>query len=83
MTVSLPTKQKAYVASRAAASGCSTPSEYVRRLIHADQQAREEDALERRVLEGLDSPSREMGPKEWDSFRTALRRRLSKAKRDT
>ena len=51
MTVSLPATQKAYVKAQANASGCSTPSEYIRRLIHADQRARELERLERKILE--------------------------------
>ena len=77
MTVSLPETQKAYVRERAASSGCSTPSEYIRRLIHADELAREREELERKLLEGLDSESREMTRDEWREFRTALRRTLS------
>ena len=74
MTVSLPASQKAYVRRQAAASGCSTPSEYIRRLIHADQRAREREELERRILEGLDSGAREMSPESWKQLRSALRR---------
>lgn len=81
MTVSLPATQKAYVKAQAAASGCSTPSEYVRRLIHADQKAREQEELERKILEGLDSPSRQMTPEEWQELRTTLRRKLTKRRK--
>ena len=41
MTVYLPVTQKAFVKARVVTSGCSTPSEYIRRLIHADQRAHE------------------------------------------
>ena len=76
MTVSLPASQKEYVRAQATATGCSTPSEYIRRLIHADQRAREEEALERKVLEGLGSSAREMTPEDWQEFRSSLRERL-------
>lgn len=72
MTVSLPSSQKDYVREQAAATGCSTPSEYIRRLIHADQKAHAEEALERKLLEGLNSPSREMTAKEWTKLRQGL-----------
>jgi Arc/MetJ-type ribon-helix-helix transcriptional regulator len=78
MTVSLPSTQKDYVRERAAASGCSTPSEYIRRLIHADQKAHEEDALERKILAGLDSPAREFSAKQWSKLRQSLRTKLAK-----
>lgn len=77
MTVSLPAAQKAYVRSQAEASGCTTPSEYIRRLIHADQKTREQDHLEKMILEGLQSPAREMTRKDWGEFRAGLRRKLA------
>jgi len=73
--VSLPASEKDYVRQQAVASGCSTPSEYIRRLIHADQKARAQEDLERKVLEGLDSPAREMTAKEWSKLRETLRSR--------
>lgn len=76
MTVSLPASQKAYVKAQATASGCSTPSEYIRRLIHADQLAREQAELERRIFEGLGTPSREMTPEDWQELRGTLRKKL-------
>jgi hypothetical protein len=78
MTVSLPMAQKAYVKARATVSGCSTPSEYIRRLIHADQKAREQEDLEHKILAGLDSPAREMTAEEWQELRATLRRKLTK-----
>jgi Arc/MetJ-type ribon-helix-helix transcriptional regulator len=78
MTVSLPTAQKDYVKEQATASGCSTPSEYIRRLIHADQKAREQEVLERRILEGLDSPARQMSDEDWKDVRATLKAKLGK-----
>jgi hypothetical protein len=82
MTVSLPATQKAYVKAQAAASGCSTPSEYIRRLIHADAKAREQERLERKILEGLDAASREMTKKDWSELKATLRRRLGNRPKD-
>jgi Arc/MetJ-type ribon-helix-helix transcriptional regulator len=82
MTVSLPASQKAYVRAQAIASGCSTPSEYIRRLIHADAKAREQEELERRILEGLDSGSREMTEKDWSELKATLRRKLARRRKD-
>lgn len=81
MTVSLPATQKAYVQEQAAASGCSTPSEYIRRLIHADQKAHEQAVLENKILEGLDSSPREMTGKEWSKLRNTLRSKLTKKRK--
>jgi antitoxin ParD1/3/4 len=81
MTVSLPTTQKDYVKEQATASGCSTPSEYIRRLIHADQKAREQADLERKILEGLDSPARQMTTADWKDLRATLKAKLGKRKK--
>lgn len=81
MTVSLPTAQKDYVKEQATASGCSTPSEYIRRLIHADQKAREQENLERKILEGLDSPARQMTDADWKGLRATLEAQLGKSKK--
>jgi len=81
MTVSLPATQKAYVKAQATASGCSTPSEYIRRLIHADQRAREQEELERKILEGLDSPAREMSSDDWQALRNTVRKKLTKRRK--
>ena len=78
MTVSLPATQKAYVKAQATESGCSTPSEYIRRLIHADQRAREQEEFERKILAGLDSPPREMTSDDWPELRSTLRKKLTK-----
>jgi antitoxin ParD1/3/4 len=81
MTVSLPSTQKEYVREQASATGCSTPSEYIRRLIHADQKAHEQEDLELKILEGLDSPAREMTGKEWARLRQTLRTKLANKRR--
>ena len=73
MNVSLPSAQKEYVRERAAATGCSTPSEYIRRLIHADQKAREEERLDQMLIAGLDSPMREIDAKEWAKLKKKIR----------
>lgn len=77
MTVSLPKTQKAYVKAQANATGCSTPSEYIRRLIHQDQRAHAESELERKILEGLDSPTREITPEDWRALKATMLRKLS------
>lgn len=81
MTVSLPASQKAYVKAQAAATGCSTPSEYIRRLIHADQRARQQEELERKLIEGLESGSREVTPEVWAEMRESLRKAATNRKK--
>jgi len=81
MTVSLPSTQKDDVRKQASATGCSTPSEYIRRLIHADQKAHEQQDLELEILKGLASPAREMTGKEWSKLRLTLRSKLAKQRK--
>ena len=78
MTVSLPAAQKDYVRKQAAATGCSTPSEYIRRLIHGDQKAHERDTVEAKILESLDSPAREMTAREWTKLRQSVLEQVAK-----
>ena len=78
MTVSLPIAQKDYVREQAAASGCSTPSEFIRRLIHADQVEKEKAKLEELILEGLNSPAKVMTKERWESLCGDLARQLEK-----
>ena len=54
MNVSLPVGLKAYVEAQSQ-SGYSTPSEFVRELIRADQKQRAREKLEILLLEGVAS----------------------------
>jgi antitoxin ParD1/3/4 len=54
MNVSLPEDLKQYVEAQTK-SGYSTPSEYVRELIRADQKRRAKEKLDALLLEGLNS----------------------------
>jgi Arc/MetJ-type ribon-helix-helix transcriptional regulator len=75
--VSLPDPQKAWVKDEATRTGCSTPSEYVRRLIHDAQKARARDELEEKLLAALDSgESEEVTPQEWAEIRAEVKRRI-------
>lgn len=80
VTISLPAGQETYVKARAAAAGCS-PGEYVRRLLHADEQAREAEEFERKLFEGLEAPTRETGLQGWWDFRSVLRVEFAKRAR--
>lgn len=43
--------------------------------------AREQEELERKILEGLDSPSRELTAEDWRELRSALRKQLTSGHR--
>lgn len=77
MNVSLPRAQKTYVEEQSARSGCSTASEYIRRLIHEDQLRQEREWLDRKLVEAMQSgPDVEMTPADWTEIRAAARARL-------
>ena len=81
MSISLPIGQKEYLKTRAAATGCATASEYVRRLIHADQLALERASLERLLVERLDEPSTPFTGRDWARIRARVRRKLEARKK--
>ncbi|HVR74270.1 MAG TPA: hypothetical protein VMT52_08060 [Planctomycetota bacterium] len=77
MSISLPAAQKEYLKGRVAKTGCATTSEYVRRLIHADQVAQEKADLERRLLARIDEPSTPFTAEDWSEIRSEVRRKLA------
>lgn len=77
MNVSLPRSQRSFVEAEAARTGCTTTSEYIRRLIHQAQRRAEQEELERKLLEGLESGHvMEASPEYWEEKRRRLRDRL-------
>ncbi len=73
LNVSLPRPQREFVEAEAARSGCTTTSEYVRRLIHEAQKRAAQDELERKLLQGLDSGDPiDVTPEYWERKRREL-----------
>lgn len=78
MNVSLPESMKSFIDERLAGGGYGTASEYVRELIRADQKLREDEKLEKLLLERLQSGTEvEFSI---DDVRAELAKRLSKKK---
>ncbi len=74
LNVSLPKTQRQFVESEAARSGCTTTSEYIRRLIHDAQRRTAQEELERKLIEGLESgPAVPFHPEFFDRMRERLR----------
>lgn len=73
LNISLPRPQREFVEAEAARSGCTTTSEYMRRLIHEAQKRTAQEELERKLIEGLDS-GEPMGatPEYWEKKRREL-----------
>jgi len=73
LNISLPRPQREFVEAEAARSGCTTTSEYMRRLIHEAQKRMHQEELERRLIAGLDSGNPiEITPQYWEQKRRDL-----------
>lgn len=82
MNVSLRREQKQFVEEQVARTGCSTASEYVRRLIHEDQLRQERELLDRKLLDAMQSgPEVEMTREDWAEIRASARARLKEKSR--
>jgi antitoxin ParD1/3/4 len=73
LNISLPRPQREFVEAEAAKSGCTTTSEYMRRLIHEAQKRAAQEDLERKLIAGLDSGEPiEITPEYWEKKRREL-----------
>jgi antitoxin ParD1/3/4 len=55
MNISLPDPMKQYVEEQVSRGSYSSASEYVRELVRADQNRRDRDALELRLIDSINS----------------------------
>lgn len=68
MNVSLPDEMKAFVEHQAAKEGFGTTSEYLRSMIRDTQKRLAKQALEAKLLEGLEGPTVLMTREDWESI---------------
>ena len=81
MNVSLPEDLKRYVEAQTD-RGYSTPSEYVRELIRADQKRQAKEKLDALLLEGLDSGGSLTADKVfWDDLKQEALAKLASRKK--
>lgn len=81
LNISLPRPQREFVEAEAARSGCTTTSEYMRRLIHEAQKRTQQDELERKLIAGLESGDPiEITPEYWEKKRRDLIERHARKK---
>lgn len=79
LNISLPRPQREFVEAQAAKSGCTTTSEYMRRLIHEAQKRTAQEDLERKLVAGLDSGDPiDVTPEYWEKKRRDLLERHSR-----
>ena len=72
MNISLPDEMKAFIEAQMAQEGYASASEYLRTLIREEQRRRAKQALEAKLLEGLQSPASEMTDADWDALRQRI-----------
>jgi antitoxin ParD1/3/4 len=78
MNISLPDEMKAFVEAQMAAEGYASASEYLRMLIRDAQKRQAKQALEAKLLEGLEGPVEELTPDDWDSIEREAQERFDR-----
>jgi antitoxin ParD1/3/4 len=82
LNVSLPRPQREFVEAQSELCGCTTTSEYVRRLIYEAQKRVAQEDLEKKLLQGLDSGDPiAITPEFWEKKRRELVARQARKKR--
>jgi antitoxin ParD1/3/4 len=82
MNISLPDEAKAFIEAQIAEEGHASADEYCLTLIREAQKRKARQALEAKLLEGLQGPVTEMTVEDWDSIeQEALERHASEQAR--
>jgi len=70
LNISLPDAMRTFIENEVKRGAYSTPSEFIRALVRADQKRKAEDRLEQLLLEGLKSgKATPMRKKDWAELR--------------
>jgi antitoxin ParD1/3/4 len=72
---------KAFIEAEIAREGFASASEYLRALIREAQKRKAKQELEAKLLDGLQSPAREMTDADWAFLRQRIVDRSPKAQR--
>jgi antitoxin ParD1/3/4 len=78
LNISLPEGLKAFVKERVQQAHYSTPSDYVRDLIRADQKRQAKEKLDQLLLEGLEAASEEVTPEYLEQLRHDIQALIAK-----
>jgi len=70
--VTLPSKLKKFVDQQVKTIGYSTKSDYIQSLLRKEIQRKEEEKLERMLLEGLASGRNRYSEKEWANLKNKM-----------
>jgi antitoxin ParD1/3/4 len=69
MNISLPFSMKEFIENEVSREGYGTASEFVRVLLREAKKRRDEEKLEKLLLEALDSPASPMTQQDWQEIR--------------
>ena len=69
MSISLPTTMKTFIEQEVQDGGYSTPSEYLRELVRDAKRRKEDEHLEKLLLQALESPATPMTKDDWDAIK--------------
>ena len=78
MNISLPEDMKAFIEAQMTQEGYASASEFFRTLIREEQKRRARQALEAKLLEGLQGPTTVMNREDWDSIEREARERFER-----
>jgi antitoxin ParD1/3/4 len=73
MTIFLPDSLKEFVDQQVSSGAFPNAESYISALVEADLKQKVLERLEALILEGLDSPSTEMTPQDWEDIRRRVR----------
>lgn len=77
LNISLPRAMKEYIETQVQEGSFSTPSEYMRTLVREDQKRQQQQKLESKLLESLESGEPvDITPEFWEQRRQALINRM-------
>ena len=80
MNISIPDPLKAFVDRQIASGRYGSVSEYIRELIREDEKRKAQLQWEGMLLEGHNTPTKEMTRKEWGLLKKEVRDQLAKRK---
>jgi antitoxin ParD1/3/4 len=69
INISLPFSMKEFIETEVSREGYGTASEYVRELLREAKKRRDEEKLEKLLLEALESPASPMTKQDWEEIK--------------
>ena len=76
LNISLPEAVREWVESRVNSGEYGTASEYIHELVREDQRRKAREALDQKLIEGLNGEVAEMTTDDWKHIRSEVQRRL-------